>query len=209
MEKIAWLVLGAVALAASVRAGGSSRALSVGRVALGALFIGAGGLVNLFYLLAGTNYGTFADAAHLAFVRNTWHSVVAPRQALFIGLLIAYEITIGVLILSGGRRTELGLAGAIGMHLGLLVFGWVLTIWGVVMLVTFGLLLRAQRRLTATTPFTDADNSRARQPDPSPRRPALEAAGRHPRTVLLVGGAAQVADQRGGPGPETTDSPDN
>ena len=90
---------------------------------------------------------------------------------------------------------ELGLAGAIGMHLGLLVFGWVLTIWGVVMLVTFGLLLRAQRRLAATTPFTDADNSRARQPDRSPRRPALEAAGRHPRTVLLVGGAAQVADQ--------------
>ena len=103
MEKIAWLVLGAVALAASFRAGGSSRALSVGRAALGALFIGAGALVNLFYLLTGTDYGTFADAAHLAFVRNTWHSVVAPRQALFIGLLIAYEITIGVLILNGGR----------------------------------------------------------------------------------------------------------
>ncbi|MBD0324500.1 MAG: hypothetical protein ICV72_14120 [Aldersonia sp.] len=123
MERIAWLVLGALALAAAFRAGTSSRALYVGRVALGALFIGAGALVNLFYLLTGTDYGTFADAAHLGFVRSTWHSVVAPRQVLFIGLLIAYEITVGVLLLSGGRRTELGLAGAIGMHLGLLVFG--------------------------------------------------------------------------------------
>ncbi len=123
----------------------------VGRVALGALFIGAGALVNLWYLLTGADYGTFADGAHLAFVRDTWHSVVAPRQALFIGLLIAYEIVLGVLILSGGRRTELGLVGAIGMHVGLLVFGWVLTIWAVAMLVAFGLLLRAQRRFTATT----------------------------------------------------------
>ena len=151
MEKIAWLVLGPLALAAAVRASNSPRALHVGRLALGTLFIGAGALVNLWYLLTGADYGTFADAAHLAFVRDTWHSVVAPHQALFIGLLIAYEIMIGVLILSGGRRTELGLIGAIGMHVGLLVFGWVLTIWAVAMLVAFGLLLRAQRRLTTTT----------------------------------------------------------
>ncbi|HLL65005.1 MAG TPA: hypothetical protein VK453_04560 [Micromonosporaceae bacterium] len=151
MEKIAWLVLGAVALAAACRAGASNRALYVGRTALGALFIGAGALVNVVYLLTGADYGTFADAAHLTFVRDTWHSVVAPRQAVFIGLLIACEITIGVLILSGGRRTEVGLVGAIGMHLGLLMFGWIMTIWASVMLVAFGLLLRAQRRLTATT----------------------------------------------------------
>lgn len=150
MEKIAWLVLGAVALAAAFRAGRNHRALYVGRAALGALFIGAGALVNLIYLLTGADYGTFADAAHLAFVRDTWHSVVAPRQALFIGLLIAYEIMVGVLILSGGRRTEMGLVGAIGMHLGLLVFGWVMTIWAATMLIAFGLLLRAQRRPTAT-----------------------------------------------------------
>src|SRR5215216_6171713 len=182
MEKIAWLVLGAVALAAAICAGSSSRALYVGRVALGVLFIGAGALVNLFYLLTGTGYGTFADAAHFAFVRDTWHVVVAPRQAEFIGLLIAYEIAVGVFILSGGRRTELGLAGAIGMHLGLLVFGWVLSIWGVVMLAAFGLLLRAQRRLTATTPFTDEKYSRARPPDRTPRRPAVEMVGRPRRT---------------------------
>jgi hypothetical protein len=148
MEKIAWLVLGAVALAAAVRAGRSRRALYVGRVALGVLFIGAGALVNAVYLVTGIDYGTFADGAHFAFVRNTWHTVVAPRQAVFITLLILYELVMGLLILSGGRRTELGLVAAIAMHLGLLVFGWVLTIWAVTMLVTFALLIRAQRRVT-------------------------------------------------------------
>lgn len=151
MEKIAWLVLGGIVLAAAFRAGRSHRALYVGRAALGALFIGAGALVNLVYLLTGADYGTFADAAHLAFVRDTWHFVVAPRQTVFIALLIIYEIAVGVLILSGGRRTEMGLVGAIGMHLGLLLFGWIMTIWACVMLVAFGLLLRAQRHLTATT----------------------------------------------------------
>jgi hypothetical protein len=66
----------------------------------------------------------------------------------FITLLILYELVMGLLILSGGRRTELGLVAAIAMHLGLLVFGWVLTIWAVTMLVTFALLIRAQRRVT-------------------------------------------------------------
>jgi hypothetical protein len=182
MEKLAWLVLGGVALVAAVRAGSSARALYVGRVALGVLFIGAGALVNLFYLLTGADYGTFADAAHVAFVRDTWHAVVAPRQAVFIGVLIAFEIAVGVLILSAGRRTELGLAGAIGMHVGLLVFGWVFTIWGAVMLVAFALLLRAQRRLTATTPSTVQDNSLPRQPDQSPGRHAVEMIRRPRRT---------------------------
>jgi uncharacterized membrane protein len=182
VEKIGWLVLGVVALAAAVRAGGSARALYVGKVALGVLFVGAGALVNLFYLVTGADYGTFADAAHFAFVRDTWHTVVAPRQAVFIGALIAFEFAVGVLILSGGRRTELGLAGAIGMHVGLLVFGWIFTIWGVVMLFVFGLLIRAQRRLTAARPVTDADNSRSLSTT-APRRPALEDAGRRPPDI--------------------------
>jgi hypothetical protein len=46
---------------------------------------------------------------------------VAPNQLLFIGLLVAFEAVVGVLILSGGRRTQLGLLGAIGFHAALLL----------------------------------------------------------------------------------------
>jgi hypothetical protein len=47
-------------------------------------------------------------------VSAAWRSVVAPNQYLFIGLLMVFEALVGVLILGGGRRTQLGLVGAIG-----------------------------------------------------------------------------------------------
>jgi hypothetical protein len=75
---------------------------------------------------------------------------VAPHQGIFITLLIVFEAAVGVLILSGGRRTHVGLVGAIGMHVGLLAFGWTMSLWSVLMLVALGLLLRAERRPPAT-----------------------------------------------------------
>lgn len=36
-----------------------------------------------------------AAASYLPFVRTTWRSVVAPNQALFIGLLVAFEVVAG------------------------------------------------------------------------------------------------------------------
>jgi hypothetical protein len=65
---------------------------------------------------------------------------------LFIGLLVAFEAIIGVLILSGGRRTQIGLIGAIGFHLALWLFGWGVTVYSLLMLPTLVLLLRAERR---------------------------------------------------------------
>jgi uncharacterized membrane protein len=153
VEKILWLVLGSATLVAALRAGSSRRALYVGRGALGALFIGAGALVNTIYLASGADYSDFADAAHIAFVRDAWHSLVAPNQVVFIGLLIVFEATVGALILSGGRRSQVGLLGLIGMHVGLLAFGWVLSVWSIVMLAALVLLLRAERR-RATKPAT-------------------------------------------------------
>jgi len=149
MEKIAWLVLGAVVLAAAVRADASARARRVGEVAFAALFIGAGALVNTYYLLTGHAFEDFADAAHFAFVRDTWRAVVVPHSTVWIGLLIAFELAVGLLVLTGGRRAQFGLVAVIGMHLALPVFGWITTIWGLVMLVAFGLLLRAEYHATA------------------------------------------------------------
>jgi hypothetical protein len=58
-------------------------------------------------------------------VTDVWRAVVAPNQVLFIGLLVVFEATVGVLTLSGGRRTQLGYMGVIGFYLALWLFGWI------------------------------------------------------------------------------------
>jgi hypothetical protein len=118
--------------------------LPVGRLALGVLYVVAGAAVHVLYLMTGFSYATFADAAHLSFVRTSWHSVVAPNQAFFIGLLIAFEAAVGVHVLMGGRKAQLGMIGILGMQVCLLLFGWFLTVSGLFMLTAVGLLLRAQ-----------------------------------------------------------------
>ena len=146
MEKIAWLVLGGVTFVAALRAGSSLRAMYVGRAALGLLFIVFGALVNAIYLIAQPDYyTTFADASPFPFVTDTWNTLVLPHQNLFITLLIIFEAAMGVLILSGGRRTPVGLIGLIGFHVGQLAFGGVLWAWAAVLLTALILLLRAER----------------------------------------------------------------
>jgi hypothetical protein len=94
----------------------------------------------------------FADASPFPFVRDTWESLVVPHQGFFIGLLILGEAAAGALILSGGRRTQVGLMALIWFHIGQLAFGGVLWIWAPLMLVALVLLLRAERRAHSTPP---------------------------------------------------------
>ena len=75
-----------------------------------------------------------------------WRAIVAPNQYLFIGLLVAFEAIVGVLILSGGRRTQVGLLAAIAFHLALWLFGWGVTIYVLIMLPVLVMLFRAERR---------------------------------------------------------------
>jgi hypothetical protein len=144
MEKFAWLILGIVTLVSAIVAQWRPAALRVGRVALGVLFLFAGAVVHAIYLATGASYATFADAAHVPFVRTAWHAIVAPHQTLFIGLLILFEAVVGVLVLTGGRRAQIGMLGIFGMQACLLLFGWVITAFATVMLVAVGLLLWAQ-----------------------------------------------------------------
>jgi hypothetical protein len=151
MEKIMWLIVGGVAFVAALRAVNSPRAMYVGRWALGLLFIAFGAVVNTIYLAAGTEYyADFADSSPFPFVRYTWESLVVPHQGFFITLLVIAEATAGALILSGGRRTQVGLIALIGFHVGQLAFGGVLWIWAPLMLVALVLLLRAEHRASAT-----------------------------------------------------------
>jgi hypothetical protein len=101
MEKIAWLLLTVVTLVAAIVAQRNPRALLVGRVALGIYYVFAGAMVHVIYLATGATYETFADSAHVSFVRDTWRSLVAPHQLFFIGLLVVVEATMGALVLIG------------------------------------------------------------------------------------------------------------
>lgn len=181
MEKIMWLVLGGVAFVAALRASSSERARRVGRWAVGVLFIVFGATVNAIYLTAGNDaYGNFADASPFAFVHDTWASLVVPHQAFFITLLILGEATAGALVLVGGRMTQVGLVSLMAFHVGQLAFGGVLWIWAPLMLLTLGLLLRAERR--AERRAANTDRTPTRRPEGTASRataPASNARWQH------------------------------
>jgi hypothetical protein len=144
MEAILWITLGLTTVVSGfvtlVRPG----ALVVGRIALGLLMVLGGAAVNAYYLATGVDYGDFADRSMFGFVTDTWRSVVDPRQTFFIGLLVAFEVTVGVLVLWGGRAAVWGMVAVIGFHFGLMFFGWIFWIWAVSAIVGVALLLRAQ-----------------------------------------------------------------
>lgn len=147
-----WLVCAAATVIAAVPAGRSRRARYVGRAAVGVLFVAGGALLHVINLAAGATYSGFADPAFFPWVTDAWEAVVVPNQVLFISLLAAFEATVGVLSLSGGRRTRLGYAAVIAFYSVLWLFGP--EIWFVlIMLPAMLLLLRAERRgATAAAP---------------------------------------------------------
>ena len=143
---ILWLVCGAATIIAAVLADRSRRAQYLGRTAVGVLFIAGGALLHVINLATGSDYASFADPAHFAWVTHAWNVVVVPNHILLIGLLALFEATAGVLVLSGGRRTELGYLAVIAFYLALWPFGWIETVWVLIMLPAMLLLLRAERR---------------------------------------------------------------
>lgn len=161
--QIFWVACVGTAIVVSVLATWSRRARYIGRVAVGVLMLLGGAAFNAVNLALRGDYAGFADQAHFGWVTTAWRAVVAPNQLLFIGLLVAFEAVVGVLILSGGRRTQLGLLGAIGFHAALWLFGWGVTIYSVLIVVALVLLLRAERRAASASATTTA-------PAPVPRR---------------------------------------
>jgi hypothetical protein len=151
MWQILWFACGITTIVAAVLASRSRRARLLGRAAVGVLFIVGGALLHVVNLATGVDYAGFADPAHFAWVTDAWRAVVGPNQFLFIGLLVVFEATVGVLTLSGGRRTQLGLVGVIAFYCALWLFGWIEALWCVAMLPFMVLLLRAERR-AATVP---------------------------------------------------------
>jgi hypothetical protein len=143
---ILWLVCGAATIVAAVLANRSRPARYLGRAAVGVLFIAGGALLHVVNLATGGDYTGFADPAHFGWVTGAWNAVVVPEHVLFIGLLAVFEATAGVLAISGGRKTQLGYLAVIAFYLALWPFGWIETVWVLIMLPAMLLLLRAERR---------------------------------------------------------------
>src|SRR5215475_618467 len=146
---IVWLVCGVATIVAAVLASRSRQARYLGRAAVGVLFIAGGALLHVINLATGSDYAGFADPAHFAWVTHAWNAVVVPSHVLFIGLLAAFEAIAGVLAISGGRRTQLGYLAVIAFYLALWLFGWIETVWVLIMLPAMLLLLRAEWRAAA------------------------------------------------------------
>lgn len=150
---ILWTFCGIATLPAAVLASRSTRWRYLGRAAVGVLFIFGGALAHVVNLVTHAHYASFADLALFAWVTHAWRTVVPPNYVVLIGLLAAFEAAVGVLVISGGRRTQVGYAAVITFYLALWLFGWIETAWCVVMIPAMVLLLLAERRAaTAATP---------------------------------------------------------
>lgn len=143
---VLWSVCTVTAVVCAVPAARSRRARYTGRIAVGVLMLVGGAVFNAIQLASGNDYATFADPSPLHWISRTWRAVVPANSVVLIGLLVLFEAAVGVLILSGGRRTQLGYVAAIAFHLALWVFGWFEIGYCLIMLPALVLLLRAERR---------------------------------------------------------------
>jgi hypothetical protein len=67
-----------------------------------------------------------------------------------IGLLVAFEALVGLLLLRGGHGTQPGYTAAIAFHTLLWLFGWFEAVYCLLMLPTLVLLLRAEHYARST-----------------------------------------------------------
>jgi hypothetical protein len=79
-------------------------------------------------------YRHFADGA-LPLVRTAWRDVFIANPSAWGLAVAAGELLIGIAILVGGRWIRLGLVGAIGFHVALMLFGFGFWVWILPMLV--------------------------------------------------------------------------
>lgn len=146
MLPVLWVASAAVIATAAVRSRHHPGSLRTGRFGVAFLYLAAGAAVNAFFLARGDDYAEFAKGSYLPFVRDTWESVVVPDHDIWIGLLIAFELGVGVLALVGGRPTQLAYAAAITFHVALLSFGLGFFLWSIPMIAALTTLLRVERR---------------------------------------------------------------
>jgi hypothetical protein len=127
------------ASAAHVRRPRSSAAIgrhrAAGRLVVGGFVLTMGG-VHLGLVTADPQvYRHFADGGLFPFVRAGWHEVVMADPAIWGLLLMAAELTLGALLIIGGRAARWGWYGVVVFHLLLMLFGFGVWVWSIPALV--------------------------------------------------------------------------
>lgn len=146
LVQVAWAVLGVLIVGGALLAHRSHTAYRAAIGALALLYLPAGAAVHAWNLATDVSYSGFADGSWSSFVTDTWESLVVPNDGFFIGLLIAFEATVGVLVLIPGRPRRIALVLIAAFHVALVPFAWVFLIWVVPMLTAVVLLLRVQQQ---------------------------------------------------------------
>ena len=114
----------------------------VGREIVGGFYLTMGG-VHLGLASADAQaYRHFADHGLLPFVRDGWQEIVMAHPAVWGLLLMAGELTLGTLLLVGGRAARWGWVGVIVFQALLMLFGFGFWLWSVPALVVLVLLAR-------------------------------------------------------------------
>jgi hypothetical protein len=118
-------------------------------------------IVGGFYLtMAGVHLGLvsadaqvyrhFADHGLFPFVRDGWQTIVMAHPSIWGLLLMTGELTLGTLLLVGGRAARWGWIGVIVFQALLMLFGFGFWLWSVPALVV--LILLARRDLAPDGP---------------------------------------------------------
>ena len=149
LVQVAWAVLGVIILGGALLAHRSRTAYLAAIGALAVFYTVAGAAVHAWNLATDVSYSGFADWSWSSFVTDTWESLVVPHEWIFIGLLVVFEATVGVLVLVPGRPRRIALVLIMAFHVALLSFGWAYLVWVVPMVVALVLLLRADGRQAA------------------------------------------------------------
>ena len=99
--------------------------MTVARIVFGILYL-AGAVANIILLTINSpaSYAPFADEALVPFYKMAWERVAVPHLALFVPLLILYEIALGVLFVASRRLLKIALVGGILFCLGTVPFGY-------------------------------------------------------------------------------------
>jgi hypothetical protein len=101
------------------------------RISLGLLFLWGSGVHVGIVSGDPELYRHVADGAWFPGVRAAWRDIFMAAPA-FWGLAVAAgELAIATLLLTGGRRARLGIAGAAAFHVGLMLLGWGFWMWSV------------------------------------------------------------------------------
>ena len=109
---------------------------------VGAFFLTMGG-VHLGIVAADTStYQHFGDTGLFRFVRDGWQTVFMAHPATWGLCLMVGEVTLGALLLAGGRATLVGWVGVAAFHVLLMLFGFGFWAWSVPVLLVLPALAR-------------------------------------------------------------------